>query len=244
MTETATTDAVPGSGKVAIVNLNPGLVRVEFVQSLLDTLIGDIKDRQVISHVRPKQAGPLLDMYRNEAVQFYLSNCSAEWMLFIDSDIVFTLDNLYTLLDSADAATRPVVSGTYMMILPEGMRPSLFYWEDNTEAPAGKSMTVWHADTPLPESTLLQVDGCGAGFLLMHRSLLLAMLDVYGREAPWFANEVINGVQCGEDFTFCARVQQMGFPVNVNTAVQVDHIKHAAFKVESFNESLVGVATP
>lgn len=224
-------DRVIDSGKVALVNLNPGEVRVEFLQSLLDTIIGDINDRRVLNYIRPVVAGPLLDIYRNRAVEWFLRESTAEWMLFVDSDIVWQLDDLYKLLDAADPVDAPVVSGAYLMILPEGCRPSLFHRNEQN----GGLMDVWPADTPLPVDTFVDVDGCGAGFLLMHRSLLATMLEVYKAPMPWFANEVIDGVVNGEDFTFCSRVQQMGFRVFVHTGVQLDHIKHTALRIDSWN---------
>ncbi len=220
-----------GNGKVAIVNLNPGEVRVEFLQSLLDTIIGDVNSRRLLSYIRPVMAGPLLDIYRNRAVEWFLKECTAEWMLFIDSDIIWTLEDFYHLIDSADPSDRPVVAGTYLMILPEGMRPSIFHRN------ASHTMTPWPADDKLPIDTLIEVDGTGAGFLLMHRSLLQAMLQVYGAPMPWFANEVINGVVNGEDFTFCSRVQQMGCKVYVHTGVQLNHTKMATFNIDSWNVS-------
>lgn len=226
------------NGKVALVNLNPGEVRVEFLQSLLDTMIGDINSRRVLSHIRPVIAGPLLDIYRNRAVEWFIKESDAEWMLFIDSDVVWKLEDLYKLLDSADPIHAPVVSGTYLMILPEGCRPSLFH--TNTTG----TMDVWPDNTPLPPNQLIDVDGCGAGFLLMHRSILIAMFNVYGAPMPWFANEIVNGVVHGEDFTFCKRVQELGCRVYVHTGVQLDHIKHTTLRLddEKWNPQLV--ATP
>lgn len=224
-------------GKVCIVNLNPGEVRVEFLNSLLETVIGDLNDRRVINFIRPVIAGPLLDIYRNRAVEWFLKESTAEWMLFIDSDIVWTLRDLYNLLDSADPIERPVVSGVYLMIMQEGLRPGV--WHRYLDTETGKSSLVpWPEELEWPDDQLIDVDGTGAGFLLMHRSLLTMMLEVYGPPMAWFQNEVMDGTVHGEDFTFCSRVQQMGFRVIVNSAVQLDHIKHATFHVATFNDGV------
>lgn len=223
-------------GKVCIVNLNPGEVRIEFLSSLLDTIIGDLNDRRVISYIRPVIAGPLLDIYRNRAVEWFLKESTAEWMLFIDSDITWTLDDLYSLLDSADPIERPVVSGVYLMIMQEGLRPGV--WHRYPETSSGNALVPWPDDLEWPDNQLIEVDGTGAGFLLMHRSLLATMAQIYPHPMPWFANEIIDGVVHGEDFTFCSRVQQMGFRVIVNSAVQLDHIKHATFHVATFNDGI------
>ncbi len=232
-------------GKVCITNLNPGEVRIEFLNSLLETVIGDLNDRRVISYIRPAIAGPLLDIYRNRAVEWFLANSTAEWMLFIDSDIVWKLSDLYALIDAADASERPVMSGVYLMILPEGLRPGMFFRQTNEETGV-TSMTPWPKELPVVDGPLVDCDGVGAGFLLMHRTLLTDMLTKYGAPMPWFANEVIDGVVHGEDFTFCKRVQEMGFRVIANPAVRLDHIKSATFTVETFNDSAVGnnLSTP
>lgn len=232
------TDA--GKGKVALVNLNPGEVRVEFLQALLDTIVTDLNGRRVINNIRATPAGPLLDIYRNRAVEWFLNSTTDEWMLFIDSDIVWKPEDIYTLLDAADPTTRPVVAGVYMMVLPEGARPGIFH---SVNVDGVSKLEVWPDDVAL-SGDLIQVDGTGAGFLLMHRSLLSAMLSVYNAPMPWFANEVIDGVVHGEDFTFCARVQQMGFPVMVHTGVQLEHIKHATLRVQDFTPNTTPTPTP
>lgn len=223
------------SGKVAVLNLNPGEVRVEFLESCVRMVVEDTNDRKVIGQFRSAIAGPLLDIYRNRGVEWFLNDTDCEWLLFIDSDIVFTTQDIYTLLDQADPATTPVVSGVYLMILPEGIRPSLFFRGVGEDKKS--SFIPWQG--PLPDQPhLVQVDGTGAGFLLIHRSLLQGMLNVFQPPMPWFANEVQDGIIEGEDFTFCKRVQLMGYNVYCYTGVMLDHIKHTTLSAAVYNEQL------
>jgi hypothetical protein len=76
--------------------------------------------------------------------------------------------------------------------------------------------------TPSP---VCEVDACGAGFLAIHHSLIDAMERVYPEPMVWFDEPVHKGVHCGEDFGFCIRVQEMGYPVLVNRACRVPHYK-------------------
>lgn len=224
-----------GNGKVCVLNLNPGEVRAEFCEAAVRMVVEDTNSRRIIGQFRTTIAGPLLDIYRNRGVEWFLKESDCEWLLFIDSDIVWTTEDIYTLLDQADPITSPVVSGVYLMILPEGIRPSMFFRDVGED---GQTPFIpWQGELPTSPN-LIDVDGTGAGFLLIHRSLLNGMLNVFGAPMPWFANEVEAGVVEGEDFTFCKRVQLMGYRVYAYTGVQLDHIKHTVLSAETYNEQL------
>lgn len=214
------------SHSIALCNLNPGEVRVEFLQCLMETWVGDHNDRRLISHIRAMVGGPLISIYRNQAVEWFLTDTNADWLLFIDSDIVWKLSDIYTLYDCADHSIFPVVAGVYPMVLPEGVRAGIFtYDKDQNPVP-------WET---VPDNEMIPADGVGAGFLLLSRSLLNAMKDIYPHAEPWFTQYASDTMVYGEDFSFCMRVKQMGYPTMVNTAVQLAHIKKTALTIDSMS---------
>lgn len=232
-----------GEGKVLLSNLNPGNVRIEFLASLINLFIWDLNHDRNLAEITPQGAGPNLGIYRNSAVDHFLTTDN-EWMFFVDSDIELPPDALDKLLAVASPDEYPVVSGVYVMMLDEGMRPSLFD-RIETEVEVDGQMVkkldmVPRTDLPT-DNPITEVDGTGAGCLLIHRSILEAMLSVYGRPVPWFGEMVFDGVVHGEDFTFCIRVRQMGFPIIVNTDVQCGHVKSTMLRPNMLAESHVEI---
>jgi hypothetical protein len=80
-----------------------------------------------------------------------------------------------------------------------------------------------------PDNTMMQVAGTGAACLLIHRTVLEKVRDAQranGNTAyPWFQETVFNGQPCGEDVTFCHRVNSLGIPVYDDTGVSLGHQK-------------------
>jgi hypothetical protein len=89
---------------------------------------------------------------------------------------------------------------------------------------------------------MYQVAGTGAACLLIHKSVLEQMRDFehprgkrgFNDAYPWFQETEHNGEPVGEDITFCWRAIQLGFPVYVNTAVQLGHVKDRVLTMESY----------
>lgn len=93
-----------------------------------------------------------------------------------------------------------------------------------TRAPVNEAWNPPGDDTT--PSPVCEVDGVGAGFLAIHRDFLTKMADVYPEPLHWFHEPVTpHGVHLGEDFGFCLRVREMGYPVLVNRACTVLHHK-------------------
>lgn len=174
----------------------------------------DSHNRREFQLYLPWRSSGCLDIYRNFVVEKFLTT-EHEWLWFVDSDIEIANDTLYKLLDAADPATHPVVTGIYPMILNEGQVPSIFtrgYDEKVDKVTMMPYLT-------LPDSPTIEVDGCGAGCLLIHRSILTTMRTIFPPEKPWFDMGIFDQVPYGEDFTFCMRVAQMGYkPLAVTTA--------------------------
>jgi hypothetical protein len=79
--------------------------------------------------------------------------------------------------------------------------------------------------TEISPSPVCEVAAVGTGFMGIHISLIREMQETYPEPMVWFDEPVINGVHYGEDFGFCYRVRDMGYPVLVNRACKVIHHK-------------------
>lgn len=209
---------------VYIANVNPGLVRHEFLLSLLQLMVHDIQGANRMGHIVPRVAGPLLDVYRNMCVQHFLSETEDSIFASFDSDMVLPSNTLEVLAPLCTEET-PVISGLYFMVLEEGIRPAIFNLKPK-EQESGRIVQMMTPEETWPEDEIVECDASGAGVMLVHRSLLEKMAVTYGDPEPWFACHTFDHVKFGEDFTFGMRVKEMGHRWRVHTGLICGHVKN------------------
>jgi hypothetical protein len=207
---------------VAIAWCSPAIVSAYFCESIVG-IFADRRTRKRVAAYLPTVAGPELGVARCDVVEWFLQT-DAEWLLQIDSDQVFGPEQALALLEVADPDTAPIVSGLYAG-LTGGSGGEVM-----TGLCAGRVAADGTQDmlTALPDTTaqLLRVGLVGAGFLLAHRRVYEAMRAARpGHPLPYFESAVSHGVAEGEDFTFCRRAAELGFPVHLATRVHVGHHK-------------------
>lgn len=163
---------------------------------------------------------PRIATARNLIVRGFLEQSEAEWLWMLDTDMVFRPDVLEQLLEAADVDETPILGGLcFGMNMMGEIFPTLYINPDD-----GKHMK--HIMN-YPKDIILSVAATGAACLLIHRNVLTAMGEKFSDERPreWFADQVWNGQDMGEDMTFCLRAQELGFPVKVHTGVRIGHVK-------------------
>lgn len=161
------------------------------------------------------------DVGRNKIVQHFLDQTKSEWLLTIDSDMVWNVDMLVALVTSANFQNRPVVSGIYF-VNDQPPRPCAV-----KRGPDGHLQTIpeWE------DGDMVEVDGIGGGFCLIHYTVLRDIERTFGgrddRWGPWYRQSAVgaSGQMLEPDHAFVQRVQQVGHKVYVNTDVFVGHIK-------------------
>lgn len=197
---------------------HPGIVRAEFMLSVLDSCRGD---HTPVGAIADMSSGPFMAHARNELARLFLAS-EAEWLFTVDADMVFTRQTIPALLSWAHRETRPVVAALCYTLTPDGRRTAVAYRADKDDQ--GLIFASLSADD-LPADDLVKVDGTGPACMLIHRDVF-ERLDA-AAEAPglWYAEQVIDGRCFGEDLSFCLRLRAAGIPVHICTAVQVGHIK-------------------
>jgi len=169
-----------------------------------------------------QQNGPYLDMARNKMVDIFRDDeqyAHCDRLLFVDSDIGFNPAHIQTLVDT----DLPIVAGVYHSLFDTGIHPVVYEWTVNDEG-VRVMVPLKHWNRPEGE-ILVPVEGVGTGFLMIHRSVFERFLEVYSAPTAWFANEIVDGVELGEDLGFCYRAAELGIPIVVNRNVQVSHSK-------------------
>jgi hypothetical protein len=208
--------------------ITAGNVRAECCESII-ALVATRTVSWVVFH----RSGPYLDDARNELIRHFnreeFADCTH--LLMVDSDIEFTPDDVRTLYE----ADLPVVTGIYHSQFPAGVLPIVYDW-DVTEA--GQKIllpiTAWADAWPMwperydgPLDPVVDIQGCGGGFLMIRRDVLDALAEIHSEPLPWFAEEVYDTIHFGEDLTFCLRVRELGVNVAAHRGVQVAHHKMA-----------------
>jgi hypothetical protein len=211
--------------KLALGWITAGQVEGLFMQSVTNLLLADASkgNQSRITHgaggTSVLFSGPRIAHARNQLVGSFLKTDS-DWLLMLDTDMVFKPEDVDALFEVADKDTCPIVGGLYFAGgLGGTMFPQMFLLPENP----GEDM---RRVLDYPESGLCSVDATGAGFLMVHRSVLEKMGELFKGPYPWFVEGSVYGnVAFGEDWAFCLRAWAMDIPVHVHTGIKLGHIK-------------------
>ena len=218
---------------VVVAYVHPGTVSAYFTKSLMLTLLFDRlpgRGQQRIVNVIDDWSSANISQSRNELTRQFLDDTSADWLMWIDSDMAWQPEALEQLLAVADPTERPIVGGLCFGALHDELFPTIYHL---TELESGGFSTIRVLD--YPKDALIRCTATGAAFLLIHRSALEAIRGHgFNRTFPWFQETENAGQPVGEDITFCLRAGLLGIPVHVNAAVKVGHHKSTLLTEERF----------
>lgn len=179
-----------------------------------------------VQYVRMQTLG--LDVTRGVTQKPFNGDDYDIW-LTIDSDIIFSADQIFELLDSTDK--HPVVAGLYRMIDLQHFAV-VKNWDMNYFAKNGtfefltqEKVDNWKSETGLK---FMPVNYSGLGFFACRREVLDKM------EYPYFNGEIKEVVSdkgvvmrdsSSEDVCFCHNIAKAGYEIVVNVDLRVGHLK-------------------
>jgi GT2 family glycosyltransferase len=152
--------------------------------------------------------------------------CGADFVLWIDSDMVFSPDLLQRLMEHMKNPEIDMVSGLYFRRVAP-YTPVLY---DKLEITEERCEHTEFDQIPVKP---FEVGGCGFGGVLMRTSLIY---DVALKFGDMFAP--IKGV--GEDLSFCWRARQLGHKVICDPSITLGHVGHTIITRE-FSEKFRGI---
>jgi GT2 family glycosyltransferase len=205
------------SGDVLLGYITNGNNRDEFMDSFITSILSD----DAVGGYIKVNPGPLVALGRNLLTSQFLAR-EQEWLMMVDTDIVFSKNAVSRLLASADPVERPIMSGLYY-IFEKGHKVPAAY-ANVADDPGDINLVPYD---PPDEDIVAQAFAVGAGFLLVHRSVFEKIKDMSEGQPSWFREIVVDGRDFGEDMSFCLRANVAGSPIHVNTGVRVGHIKSA-----------------
>lgn len=230
----------PKVGAVVLSTLSPGTMSSHCAEAFTATVLHDAnrreRDRAI---VRPGggtimvTSGPRIAETRSKIVDNFLTSPAfegADWLMMIDSDMVFRPENVFDLLEVAHPTERPIVGGLcFAGLSPDTMYPTIY---DLTRDDEGRFEVAQRHD--YPRDQLVKVGATGAAFMVVHRSVFLQMAHHFAtlpngapNVYPWFVegHTDAHGRPFGEDIAFCIRANSLGFPIHVDTRVKIGHHK-------------------
>lgn len=176
------------------------------VNSLIDTLRGDAADRQIIEFVQ--EEGVFVAASRQKMALKFVEEDQGEWLFFVDSDIIWKLDDVYALLDSADPIAAPIVAGCVFLNGPHGIQPA--GWQE------GEKGINWL------RGGMVEAFVVGTGFACYHIAALQAVQERFG---TMFAEAWEGQRFFGEDVAFSYRAREAGLKLYMNCDVRPTHVK-------------------
>lgn len=201
------------------------MVDGKFMQGVTDVILDERFD--VVSTLRSQ--GNQIGRQRELVINHWYDNNKSDWLLWVDSDVVISPETLTLLCESADAETRPIVSGVYF-ISDEPEEPLMTPWP---------CLFNWHQDGvirrlhPMPENKLIKVGAAGMGYVLMHRNAIKTIFEKLGKVAL-FTEVNAHKKFTGEDIYFYSLCNMADVPVYAHTGATVMHMKRFAFDVNYY----------
>jgi hypothetical protein len=220
-------------GAVTVAYLHPNDVGHAWHESLVKLVAHDMAAHQRVIRggwLAVKCGAGGLDTARNVGVTKFLTQFTAEWLFWVDTDMGFAPDTIDRLLEAADPVERPVVGGlcfAQMESDPDGMsgyqtepRPTLFDWVQDH-----RGRTGFMGRLNYPVNQLVRVAGTGAACLLIHRTVLERIAEAEGPTWHTRIAHKASDLLISEDLSFCMRAGSLGIPVYVHTGVRTTHQK-------------------
>ena len=156
------------------------------------------------------QVGSLVYNARNELARQAIKS-EADWVLWLDSDMVFEPDLLKKMLEVCEENDIDFLTGLCFRRKPP-YTPTLFDRLDKMEH--GASYTTIMS---VPEGRF-KVGGCGFAGVLMSTDVLLSV-------AARFGGRMFDPMEgFGEDVSFCWRARQCGYEIWCDSEIELGHV--------------------
>ena len=206
---------------LVIGTVHPDLIDAQFTRCLTATLE---EDTQGVFPLRgrvlmARAPAGMLHVARNDVVQQFLRHpFSPAYLLFIDTDMAWTPDQVWALVQTARDHDLPIVNG--LAAMQDGPDPT-------STIPVLYDYDFQRVD---PVDPIQRVFCAGSAFMLLAREALVTIGQAHGWPTPWFNYGERRGKAVTEEVIFAQRCWDLGIPIHVDTRIVVDHRKLHPFR--------------
>jgi cellulose synthase/poly-beta-1,6-N-acetylglucosamine synthase-like glycosyltransferase len=203
----------------------------EFVKCLIDTIalgptVGiafrlSLDYDAVVHFARAKCLGA--NVLRGENQLPFGGEVDYDYILWIDSDIMFSINHIVTLINHFEQdSQKDVVSGWYSMI--DGKNSTMVQHMDDEFFKTNAFYQFTSIEEMNKLDRLVSCDYVGMGFMMIKKNVFEKL------KYPWFYDEltVINNNikdMCSEDVAFCKKMRREGIKIWVDPKCRVGHQK-------------------
>lgn len=138
-----------------------------------------------------------------------------EYILWLDSDMVFSEDLMIRLMADIQQGNRDFVTGIYHYRKPP-YKPVIWEKFSRTEIHGTAEQEQY---LEYPRDRIFEVQACGFGGCLMRTRMIEPIMAKYS--ALFSPLD-----RCGEDMSFCARATAMGYKLWADPSIQLGHRGH------------------
>jgi glycosyl transferase family 2 len=208
--------------KVAVGYVHNGMVHQPWMECLLACQTVDA-GRHLEGTI--SAAGPYIANNRNLVVKRFLMESQADYLWFLDYDIIFAPEVLPILLSAAHPTAAPIVGGLYFGRFAEGIRSM---WTVETEE-SRLTRVEYFTDRLQPLSAI------GMGCTMIHRRVFQGMLEGNDDPWPWYRHSITpeGDERNSEDYHFCQEARRLGYPI-WGVPVGLGHIKSTILDYDAY----------
>lgn len=165
----------------------------------------------------------LISASRDTIAEQYMKGTKAEFFMWIDSDIQFPVYGITRLVNR----NLDVVGGVYYHKDPTAS-PTVYKFTDDDKYRCYGDFTVMN--------DIFECDAIGTGFMMIRRNVLEAFTAEVTKTlgTPFQMGCAPDGMQEGEDLSFCRRVKKLGFKIWADPTIPLSHIGRCAYTRENY----------
>jgi hypothetical protein len=215
-----------------------GIVQGEFCISIARSIKQDSQQRNLISDIFALPCSAIA-LARNVVFRDFLERSTSPWLLMVDGDTVWSVEDIYKLYDIAIKNDIKILSGTYFVRIDcaEGCLhtvPALF----TSEYIEGTKHSMFVNIANELDKEIVEVEWAGLGALLIHRDVLeqTKQVGTVDNFPYWCAETLIDGYFSGEDHYFFKNIKKQGHKIYATPQVIVGHIKKQVLNLRSYKE--------
>lgn len=169
----------PPRPSVYLANVNPGSVGMWFTKSMIDLVHNDVAQGwNLWAGNLWAESGANISEKRNELVRMFLDS-DGEWLLMMDSDMVFPPDTIARLMGAANRVDAKVIGGLCVMVGELGPIPTIYQFDQQGRG----GITAVQLD--YQDDAIVQVAATGGACLMVHREALEAYRQAQQANKTW-----------------------------------------------------------